>query len=234
MYCHVIAHTVVAADVLSRLSYRAGEVAHADALAEYAGRTCYQSWEKPSPKTATNAGYLGNIVNHQHLSVMEHASITFAIEGVSRALLAELSRHRHLSLSVESQRYVDQTGRAMVLAPAYQNDPDATAILAEAFVAASNAYIELVEHFTTKGLARKQARQAARMVLPNCQPVSLVVTGNVRALREVITKRHHLAADAEIQELAGLILAGLREIAPNSVADLPEQPYGNEEVRRAA
>src|SRR5688500_8341126 len=73
-------------------------VADIDELAELAGRNCYQSWHRPSPKTATNHGYLHNIISQQHFSVMEHGSVTFYVEGVSRSLLAELSRHRHLSL----------------------------------------------------------------------------------------------------------------------------------------
>jgi thymidylate synthase (FAD) len=75
-------------------------------------------------------------------------------------------------------------------------------------------------------LKRKQAREAARCVLPNAAPVDMVVTGNLRAWRDVLGKRHHVAADAEIQEFAKRVLAKLRSIAPNSVQDIPDEPYG--------
>src|SRR5690554_948865 len=70
-----------------------------DLLAEFAGRSCYQSFHKPNPKTEANHDYLRNILNQGHFSVLEHASATFYVTGVSRALTHELIRHRHLSYS---------------------------------------------------------------------------------------------------------------------------------------
>jgi thymidylate synthase (FAD) len=55
------------------------------ALVEFAGRACYQSWSKPKPKTATNLGYLRHIIDVGHLSVLEHASVSFYITGISRS-----------------------------------------------------------------------------------------------------------------------------------------------------
>ena len=69
------------------------------ALAEFAGRACYQSWNKPNPATATNAGYLRHILEVGHLSVLEHGTATFYLTGVSRSLTHELIRHRHFSYS---------------------------------------------------------------------------------------------------------------------------------------
>jgi hypothetical protein len=59
------------------------------ALAEFAGRACYQSWKKPNPATATNAGYLRHILEVGHLSVLEHGTVSFYITGVSRSLTHE-------------------------------------------------------------------------------------------------------------------------------------------------
>ena len=67
------------------------------ALAEFAGRACYQSWKKPNPATATNAGYLRHILEVGHLSVLEHGSVSFYLTGISRSLTHELIRHRHFS-----------------------------------------------------------------------------------------------------------------------------------------
>src|SRR3954454_13546884 len=68
-----------------------------EALAEFAGRACYQSWSKPNPSTSTNAGYLRHILEVGHLSVLEHGSVTFYLTGISRSLTHELIRHRHFS-----------------------------------------------------------------------------------------------------------------------------------------
>src|SRR5688572_3467186 len=86
-----------------------------DLLAEVAGRVCYDSFNLPNEKTATNKGYLANIQKQMHFSVLEHSSFAFRIEGVSRALLAELTRHRLLSFSVRSQRYCDESDSGWVV-----------------------------------------------------------------------------------------------------------------------
>lgn len=196
------------------------------ALAEAAGRSCYQSWAKPNPATATNAGYLANILAQQHESVVEHASVSFYVTGVSRSLLAELSRHRHISLSVVSQRYVDESAAAMVVPPVLVGDKVAEALLVEVEVAAEIAYVGLVAHLTEAGVPRKRAREAARAVLPNMTETRFVVTGNLRAWRDVLRKRWHVAADAEIRAFAGQILDHLRRLAPNAVQDMPTDPFG--------
>ncbi|GAA3536843.1 FAD-dependent thymidylate synthase [Nonomuraea rosea] len=204
-----------------------------DALAEAAGRQCYEAWERKNPTTATNRGYLANILNHQHYSVLEHSSVTFLIQGVSRSLLAELTRHRHLSFSVESQRYVDQTGEEAVVPPALRGT-DLEGDLQAFHNQALDLYVQVRNELTELGVPRKQAREAARAFLLNAQPVGMVVTGNLRAWREVLTKRYHIAADAEIQELAGELLTWLRSIAPQSFQDFGSDPIGNEVIRRAA
>jgi thymidylate synthase (FAD) len=189
----------------------------ADSLGEAAGRICYQSWDRPNPATATNAGYLRNILAQGHYSVLEHASVTFLVRGVSRALLAELTRHRHLSFSVVSQRYVDYSKTEPVIPPAMSGDTEVS--VRHAYATALEFYESLVQRLTAQGLKRKQAREAARAVLPNAAPVDMVVTGNLRAWRDVLGKRYSEAADAEIREFAGLVLGHLRTIAPNSFQD---------------
>ena len=79
-----------------------------EALVEFAGRACYQSWDKPNPRTATNAGYLRHILEVGHLSLLEHANVTFYITGISRSCTHELIRHRHFSYSQLSQRFVPE------------------------------------------------------------------------------------------------------------------------------
>lgn len=200
-------------------------VTDADALAEAAGRLCYRSFHRPNEATAGNRDYLGNIIRQGHFSVLEHSSATFLVQGVSRALLTELTRHRHLSFSVVSQRYVRYDRTQPVIPPALKGT-EGEAAVTRAYDKALNTYAALVHQLTEAGLPRKQAREAARCVLPNAAPVDMVMTGNFRAWRDVLAKRWHVAADAEIREFAGAVLNHCRTLAPNSFQDIPAEPYG--------
>ena len=200
----------------------------ADVLSEFAGRSCYQSWGKPNPKTASNEDYLANIVTQEHFSVMEHASVTFYVEGVSRALTHELIRHRHLSYSELSQRYVDMSETPFIVPPALRHNAEGEAVI-EMPSDIVEAYDDTVAYLVgEEGLKNKQAREAARAFLPNATETKIVVTGNLRAWRDFLKKRWHVAADAEIREFAGRVLDELRVIAPNTFADVPTVPYGTE------
>lgn len=196
--------------------------ASGDSLVEFAGRACYQSWHKPNPKTALNEDYIAHILEVGHESVLEHASATFYIEGVSRSLTHELVRHRHLSFSQLSQRFVDESHSDVVMHPALRVlDDSFTEINWEPFHQnAKNLYDRLVVGLQIRGLSSKQAREAARAVLPNATETKIVVTGNYRAWRHFIKVRSAPGADAEIQELAVEILRQLKGIAPNSFQDL--------------
>lgn len=203
-------------------------VTDADAIAEFAGRSCYKSWSKPNPATAANSDYLANILRQGHESVFEHASASFYVEHVSRALLVELERHRFASFSVESQRYVDQSKShpEPVIPPALRGNPELIEDLRAEYFRDLATYRSYVNQLEAQGYSRKEAREAARSILPNATPVDFLITGNLRAWRDISRKRFHHAADAEIREFAGLILDQLRTIAPHSVQDLSEVPYG--------
>jgi thymidylate synthase (FAD) len=196
------------------------------ALAEFAGRACYQSWRKPNPTTATNAGYLAHILEVGHLSVLEHGSVTFYFTGVSRSFTHELIRHRHFSYSQLSQRYVPEREAAMVEPAVIAEDPELHKRFVEATEASVRAYTELLEGLERRfadvdnaTLRRKQARQAARAVLPNATETRIVVTGNYRAWRHFIAMRATEHADIEIRELAVECLRQLQRVAPNVFAD---------------
>lgn len=196
------------------------------ALAEFAGRACYQSWAKPNPATATNAGYLRHILQVGHLSVLEHGSVSFYLTGVSRSLTHELIRHRHFSYSQLSQRYVPERDAAMVEPEVIAGDPELHALFADAAAASVKAYEELLEglekRFADVGnatLRRKQARQAARAVLPNATESRIVVTGNYRAWRHFIAMRATEHADVEIRALAVECLRHLQREVANVFGD---------------
>lgn len=208
-----------------------------EALAEFAGRACYQSWKKPNPATATNAGYLDHIIEVGHLSVLEHASVSFYITGVSRSFTHELIRHRHFSYSQLSQRYVPERNAAVVEPEVIASDPE----LHEKFMAATEAGVQayndllagLEEKFADSPsgtLKRKQARQAARSALPNATETRIVVTGNYRAWRHFIAMRATEQADVEIRQIAVECLRQLQKNVNNVFSDftISTLPDGSE------
>lgn len=196
------------------------------ALAEFAGRACYQSWNKPNPATATNAGYLRHILDVGHLSVLEHGTVSLYITGVSRSLTHELVRHRHFSYSQLSQRYVPEHDAALVEPAVIAEDPELHELFTEAAAASMEAYARLLEGLEKRFAdvsaptsRRKQARQAARSVLMNATETRIVVTGNYRAWRHFIGMRASEHADVEIRGLAVAVLRALQGVAPNVFAD---------------
>lgn len=197
----------------------------ADLLAEFAGRACYQSWDKPNPATRANDAYLANIIRRGHESVFNHASFTFYVTGVSRALTHELIRHRFLGFSELSQRYVDMDGADFIMPPAFEVTELTKANAVEfenlARVVYNKALVELREH----GITGKKAREAARAFMPNMTETKLVVSGNVRAWRDFLKQRMTPDADAEIYAFAGEIFGVLSDMAPHSFQD-----FGREET----
>jgi len=196
------------------------------ALVEFAGRACYQTWDKPNPKTATNAAYLKHIIDVGHFAALEHASATFYITGVSRSCTHELTRHRHFSYSQLSQRYVPADDAHVVVPPGIDGDPELEAMFLAAADASRAAYDRLLAGLEAKlddapgqTLRRKQARQAARAVLPNATESRIVVTGNYRAWRHFIAMRASEHADVEMRRLAIACLRRLVEVAPAVFTD---------------
>jgi thymidylate synthase (FAD) len=196
------------------------------ALLEFAGRACYQSWSKPNPRTATNADYLQHIIDVGHFSVLEHASVSFYITGISRSCTHEVIRHRHFSYSQLSQRYVPEHDSQVVVPPGIEDDPQLQQLFLDAADASRAAYTELLGRLEDKladvpnaTLRRKQARQAARAVLPNATETRIVVTGNYRAWRHFIAMRASEHADVEIRRVAIACLRQLADVAPAVFAD---------------
>lgn len=205
-------------------------ITDADRLSEFAGRQCYGvgSWRNPAQRT--NAEYITNIVQQEHFSVLEHGVVTFALGGISRALTHELIRHRHLSYSQLSQRFVDESHARLVLPPLYQEIPEAQQLLEDIGQYLEAQYVRLTQMGTEhlrrrypqlpKTLARKRSREAARAVLPNMTETQIVVTGNHRAWREVLLKRGNAHADAEIRALMLDIFPHLSRMAPHIYGDM--------------
>lgn len=186
-----------------------------EAVSVFAGRACYQSFGyKAGRRTADE--YLGHIMDSKHFSVLEHSSVTFYIEGVSRSLTHELIRHRHFSYSQESQRYVDYSEDIGIVVPPLLVDfPYDCAAFERVGRVAQEEYQIFYVRAIQRAESRKQAREAARAVLPNCTETKIVVTGNLRSWMEFLEKRDSEHADAEIQRLAKVIRAELERLAPH-------------------
>ena len=219
----LLAHTTIDPDAISELMEIQPESTDAETLVTFAGRSCYESWHRPSEATRADADYIERtIFEQQHGSILEHATATLYFTGVSRAFLTELTRHRHLSFSVRSQRFVNEAGANIVLPPIYRSDKaePGTALhrvaeLLEGIAQDLDSHYEgLVTEAELDGHKRKQAREAARSILPNMTETKVIVTANLRAWLEVIERRTAPDADAEIQEVMNLAREALRPVAP--------------------
>ncbi|QDF18549.1 ThyX-like thymidylate synthase [Gordonia phage Pupper] len=209
----VAAHTIPSQDVVDKIGFDEDEEL-IQALPEFAGRMCYQAWQKNNPATAFNAGYLANILTQKHYSVLEHSSVSFNIEGVSRSLSHEFVRHRHFSYSQLSQRYVDSSAVAFIMPPDFEGDEVLEKSFRHDCLAAVESYEFYQKHQAKKGLSKKETRQSARAILPNATETKFTVTGNFRAWIEFLVKRDNPAADVEIQRLAKMIGEELADLAP--------------------
>lgn len=165
-----------------------------------------------------------------HESPLEHASFTFGIEGVSRAFLAQITRHRLASYSVKSQRYVNESMFEFVLPPEIEKNEEAKKIYLDSMKAAQDSYDKLAEILTkqhtdrlvSEGMNEEKARKTAikianedaRFVLPNACETKMVVTMNVRSLLNFFKHRCCNRAQWEIREVAEMMLKEVCKVAP--------------------
>lgn len=165
-----------------------------------------------------------------HESPIEHISFTFGIEGVSRSLLAQLTRHRIASYSVKSQRYVQEGQFQYVIPPEIEDLPEAREIFAQAMEEDQQHYNELVsllhqKHYSlllaegaapeiARQKAEKRAIEDARFVLPNACETKLIMTMNARSLFNFFHHRCCRRAQWEIYNLAKEMLRLVRGVAP--------------------
>lgn len=240
MNVKLIAHTQLTEDFSNELFTETGINYDDDsrvAIALTAIRTCYSPLKPTEIVAQEGEKYFGNaasdgeggteadrlfrhITRSGHASTLEHITYTFAIEGVSRALLAQLTRHRHLSFSVQSQRYVrmgsaDKIGGFEHVTPSsvdsreipgtnrYEGD---MANYRVSPLTADEIYADFMEFAqTTYDNLRKAGvpPEDARMVLPNAAACNLVMTGNLRTLLDFYAKRRPgRGAQWEIADLA--------------------------------
>ena len=150
---------------------------------------------------------LTTIMSSGNFSTLEHASYTFAVEGVSRALTHQLVRHRLASYNQQSQRYVKFKEEPPIVRPASVDiNPEAAQAFDEAIDACWQAYDKLVQ----AGVPAEDARY----ILPNACETKIVVTMNIRELMHFFSNRCCNRAQWEIRELARKMLELVRPTAP--------------------
>ena len=203
-------------------------------LVAAAAKNCYSSTDVDSvldglteEKTESFVNMLSEI---GHESPIEHVSFTFAIEGVSRSLLAQITRHRIASFSVQSQRYVREKGFEYVVPPEIDKIPAARAKFIQAMEDDQRTYEELtavlmegylkelleqgVPEKTARSKAEKHAIEDARYVLPNACATRIVMTANARSLKNFFRLRCCNRAQWEIRALAEEMYKQVYAVAP--------------------
>ncbi len=175
-----------------------------------------------------SAEFLEMLSDLGHSSPVEHASFTFGIEGVSRSFLAQITRHRIASFSVQSQRYVEYDDPSYVVPPEIAACPEALAVYEQALQSCTDAYRRITELLNRKyagaegGEAdkarqralRKKSIEDARFILPNACETKMVVTMNARELMHFFTLRCCSRAQWEIRAVANEMLRQASAAAP--------------------
>ena len=174
---------------------------------------------KEKIESKDQAEFIKRLMDMGHESVLEHACFTFGIEGVSRVLLAQITRHRMASFSVQSQRYVSyaESGIGYIL-------PPQIAALGEEAVAKYHQQMEQMEAWYKEwqealGKKGESSNEDARFVLPGACETRFLVTMNVRELRHFFSLRMCSRAQWEIREMATQMHKLCLEVAPELFAD---------------
>ncbi len=177
-----------------------------DAICAAAGKSCY------SDKCAADLMHqgepekiLGNIVGMGHHSVIEHATFTFSVEGVSRSLTHQLVRHRIASFSQQSQRYVSIQEPSYVVPPLIAENDESKEVYDGIMQSIWDAYHKLQKLVPSED---------ARYVLPNGCTTNITITMNARELRHFFALRCCNRAQWEIRELADEMLKLCKEVSP--------------------
>lgn len=199
-----------------------------------AAKLCYSSSEIDGILNGLDyektVNFIDRLMSLGHESPIEHISFTFGIEGVSRSLLAQLTRHRIASYSVKSQRYVNEGQFEYIIPKEIEADEKAKAIFIKAMEDDERTYNELTailkeKHYktfleegndekTAKSKAEKKAIEDARYVLPNACETKLIATFNARSLINFFHHRCCERAQWEIRDMACEMLKLVKKVSP--------------------
>lgn len=164
------------------------------------------------------SNFIEKLMDIKHMSPIEHASFTFGIEGVSRSLLAQITRHRIASFSVQSQRYVGEISSKEKQTFDYIIPPRIEALGPE-YISKFEDQMKQMQQWYDEwnnllGAKGEQSNEDARFVLPNAAATKMLVTMNIRELLHFFNIRCCNRAQWEIRNLAGLMLQKVKEVAP--------------------
>jgi thymidylate synthase (FAD) len=184
-----------------------------------AARLCYSPADVEQIISARNRNddhtFLENLIAVGHLSPIEHASFTFAVEGISRACSHQLVRHRLASYSQQSQRYVgEEEGFNYIIPPAIKENNNLRNHFEHLMEESQRTYALLVQELMEKGRSIESAREDARFVLPNAVETKIMVTMNARELLHFFSMRLCNRAQWEIRDMAFEMLKLVKPVAP--------------------
>lgn len=201
---------------------RTSGATEAEDIIEFAGRICYMSFgSKQSSKS--NRDYIQALIRQEHDSVLEHASWTFLLTGVSRAFTHQLVRHRiGFSFSQLSQQYNDETTAKFVIPEEVKGNPSTMELWLRLIEQLRVGYQSISTDLKLDDLgrhpasreARRAVRSAARSILPNATETKIVFSANGRALRHFLSMRGAIVGDLEMRRVSALIYSKLEEEAP--------------------
>ena len=164
-------------------------------------------------------GFVEKLMKMGHMSPIEHASFTFAVEGISRACSHQLVRHRLASYSQQSQRYVsEEAGFDYIIPQALRGDAELESYFRDFMQQAQKAYNHIVKRLGKKGVTGEAANQDARFVLPNAAETKIMITMNARELLHFFRQRCCNRAQWEIRQMAVEMLKRVSRIAPTVFA----------------
>ncbi|MBI5057815.1 MAG: FAD-dependent thymidylate synthase [Nitrospirae bacterium] len=184
-----------------------------------AAKLCYSPSDIESLKdkieTKDQKAFVEKLVKMGHMSPIEHAVFTFAVEGISRACSHQLVRHRLASYSQQSQRYVsEEAGFDYIIPPVIKENKELKKVFLSSMEDAQQAYNGMVKKLNELGITGESANQDARFLLPNAAETKIMMTMNARELLHFFKQRCCNRAQWEIRKMAEEMLKLVKKAAP--------------------
>ncbi len=157
----------------------------------------------------TREELIGGLLRSGHFGPFEHPKAYFHVEGISRVAMAQVTRHRHMSFDVQSQRYVEFSDKEPVVPPSLE-DEEVNTDWADALEAHWEDSVDLYRWAIDDGIEKEDAR----FFLPQATPVNLTFSANPRSLMHFFDLRHNMKAQWEAREFASQVLDECEDWAP--------------------
>ena len=187
-----------------------------EATVALAAKLCYSDRElddlTENILAKDNSKFISKLTEMGHLSPIEHASFTFSVEGVSRAMLAQITRHRIASFSVRSQRYVSEDSFNYVIPPAIE---EMGAAAVARYVGQMDTIMDWYRDWQSALGHGERSNEDARFILPNACETKMIVTMNARELMHFFELRCCNRAQWEIRDVAWQMFEAVVKVAPN-------------------